>query len=155
MGRSLFYGLEVSVIAGNGPPPKVNSVRRNPVDTSHLQAEHEVNPKLKKLFKKDSYCTFTIMWWETWANSEQAEYFSATDWMRLQQTALLVEKYYQGQSHFVMAEIRQNESLLGGTITDRMRLKVHALNQHKNNKEIENPSTVEADLELYAELNDD
>lgn len=142
-------------MAGRGPAPKPNATRRNHVDTSHLEADHEVPAKLKKLYKRDSYHAFTQMWWDTWANSEQAQYFSTTDWMRLQQTAILVEKYYDGHSHFVMAEIRQNESLLGGTITDRMRLKVHALNQYQNNKEIESPSTVEADLELYAELNDD
>ncbi len=38
--------------------------------------------------------------------------------------AILMEKFVNTQSHFVMAELRQNESLLGATIADRTRLKV-------------------------------
>jgi hypothetical protein len=128
-------------------------MRRNVVDTSHLEVEYEVDPRLKKLIKRDKYSSMTQLYWDTWANSEQAQWFSPTDWMRLQQMAILMEKYVKTQSHFVMAELRQNESLLGATIADRMRLKVHALKSNQQ-QQLDAPPTIEADLELYAELND-
>jgi hypothetical protein len=122
------------------------------VDTSHLEVENAVPKKLTQLRNRSSYSAATQMWWDTWANSEQAEYFSSTDWARLQMLAPLVEQYYKKPGHFVMAEIRQSESLLGATLTDRMRLKMVAL-KDKNTKPVEAPPTVEIDMDLYRELN--
>ncbi|MEU5878190.1 hypothetical protein [Spirillospora sp. NPDC047279] len=141
-------------MAGFGQVPKENAVRRNIVDTSHLEQDYDVPDKLKKLQKRASYSAATQLWWDTWANSEQAQYFAETDWLRLQMLAPLVESYYRKPGHFIMAEIRQSESLLGATIADRMRLKVAAL-KDKNQKPVEAPPTIEADLQLYAELNNE
>lgn len=89
-------------------------------------------------------------------DSEQAQWFTPTDYLALRVMAMLHEKFIKTGSHFVAAELRQRESLLGATIGDRMRLRVSAANeQKKREKEIESPSTVEADMELYAELNDE
>lgn len=140
-------------MAGFGPPPNPNAVRRNVVDTSHLEEDNEVPEKLKKLQKRSSYSAMTQLWWDTWANSDQAPYFASTDWMRLQMLAPLVEQFYRKPGHFVMAEIRQSESLLGATLTDRMRLKMAALKDAKSKREVEAPPTVEIDMELYQELN--
>ncbi|MFC9974316.1 hypothetical protein ACFVH6_25770 [Spirillospora sp. NPDC127200] len=122
------------------------------MDVSHLEEPEYVQPQLKKLQKRSTYSAATLLWWDTWANSEQAEFFSPTDWLRLQMMAPLVESYFRRPGHNALAEIRQNESLLGATITDRMRLRMAALKD--NDKPVEPPPpTVEIDMELYRELN--
>lgn len=143
-------------MAGPGRMPKdpETRVRRNEVDTAHLEQDYDVPDKLKKLKNRGAYKAATLEWWDHWANSEQADYFAETDWLRLRMLVELVEQFYRKPGHFVMAEIRQNESLLGATIADRMRLKVAAL-KDKQQKQVESTPTIQADLELYAELNDD
>lgn len=96
----------------------------------------------------------TQRWWDVWVESEQAESFKATDWMRLQMLAPLVEAYFRRPGHNALAEIRQNESLLGATVTDRMRLR---MNRKKDSDEQEAdqdgqlPENV-TDFELYKQL---
>lgn len=140
---------------GRVPKDPETVVRRNVVDTSHLEVEHRVPDRLKTLKGRGNYKAATLEWWDFWANSEQSQFFAETDWLRLRMLVELVEQYYRKPGHFIMAEIRQNESLLGATIADRMRLRVAALkDKQKKEKEDETP-TIEADLQLYAELNDD
>jgi hypothetical protein len=139
-------------MAGRGPAPKENAVRRNAVDLSHLEGE-EVDGKLKKLFKRDGYSVATQRWWDTWVDSEQSESFKATDWQRLQMLAPLVEAYFRRPGHNALAEIRQNESLLGATVTDRQRLR---MGRKDNDKASETqpgklPENV-ADMDLYRQL---
>ncbi|MGN9782754.1 hypothetical protein ACTMTF_15080 [Nonomuraea sp. ZG12] len=140
-------------MAGVGPPPKENAVRRNAVDLSHLEGDDDVPDKLKKLFKRDGYSVATHRWWDTWVDSDQSESFKATDWQRLQMLAPLVEAYYKRPGHNALAEIRQNESLLGATVTDRMRLR---MNKKDNDQQgSEKPSSLPenvADMDLYRQL---
>ncbi|MEU7830395.1 hypothetical protein [Nonomuraea sp. NPDC049129] len=138
-------------MAGRGPAPKENAVRRNAVDLSHLEGDEDVPDKLKKLFKRDSYSVATLRWWDTWAESEQSESFKATDWQRLQMLAPLVEAYYRRPGHNALAEIRQNESLLGATVTDRMRLRMGKPEKKGDDKPDSQPENV-ADFELYRQL---
>jgi len=138
-------------VAGVGPPPKPNAVRRNKVDTSHLEVEHYVPDRLKKLAKRSTYSAATLMWWDTWAHSEQARFFSPTDWLRLQMLAPLVEAYFRRPGHNALAEIRQNESLLGATIVDRMRLRMR-IGEEVEHETIEAEIIREEDDELYREL---
>ncbi len=49
-------------MAGRGQVPKQNAVRRNVVDTSHLETEYEVPDKLKKLIKRSSYSAMTQLY---------------------------------------------------------------------------------------------
>lgn len=65
----------------------------------------------------------TRRWWATWVAAPQTEFFTATDYQRLQQLLPLVERYWFAPSVPMMAEIRLNESLLGATVVDRMRLR--------------------------------
>ncbi|WP_344917293.1 hypothetical protein, partial [Streptosporangium oxazolinicum] len=134
-----------------GPAPKENAVRRNTVDLSHLEGDEDVPDKLRKLFKRDGYCIATQRWWDTWAASEQSEAFRATDWMRLQMLAPLVEAYFRRPGHNALAEIRQNESLLGATVTDRMRLRMNKIEKKPDDKPGTFPENV-ADFELYRSL---
>jgi len=136
------------------PKDPETRVRRNEIDTSHLEQDHFVPEKLKKLQKRASYSAATQLWWDTWANSDQAPYFSSTDWMRLQMLAPLVEQYFKKPGHFTLAEIRQSESLIGATIGDRMRLKVNAL-KDKDKPAVEVTPPAEVDMQLYAELSEE
>ncbi|MER5643938.1 hypothetical protein [Streptosporangium sp. NPDC002524] len=138
-------------MAGNGPPPKENAVRRNAVDLSHLEVDEDVPDKVKKLFKRDGYSVATQRWWDTWVASEQSKAFRATDWMRLQMLAPLVEAYFRRPGHNALAEIRQNESLLGATVTDRMRLRMNKAEKKDDSKPDRLPENV-ADMDLYRSL---
>ncbi|WP_455566448.1 phage terminase small subunit [Nonomuraea africana] len=68
-------------MAGGGPAPKTNAVRRNKQITVELSGEAVEAPKL---FKRNRYSTATQRWWHTWAGSPQAEAFLDTDGGRLQ-----------------------------------------------------------------------
>lgn len=140
-------------MAGRGPAPKENAVRRNYVDLSHLEGDEDVPDRLRKLYKRDGYSMATQRWWDVWVESEQAESFKATDWMRLQMLAPLVEAYFRRPGHNALAEIRQNESLLGATVTDRMRLRMNRKDSDKSGSDRpgELPESV-ADFELYRQL---
>lgn len=65
----------------------------------------------------------TRRWWSTWTTAPQAAFFTATDWQRIQTLLPIVERYWLAPSVPLMAEIRLNESLLGATVVDRMRLR--------------------------------
>lgn len=143
-----------------GPAPLPNPIRRNQHDTSHLEEQHDVPPILKQLRGRTNKTIATQRWWEVWATSEQAKYFMPTDWLRLQQIAILVERLFRMEEGsaspngmtLLMAEIRQNEGLFGATILDRMRLKLRATEGEKGKK----PPTVQgemaADDDLYEDL---
>lgn len=138
-------------MGGRGPAPKANAVRRNLIDLSHLEGDEEVPSELTRLFKRSSYSTMTQRWWDTWVDSEQAKTFRKTDWMRLQMLAPLVESYFRRPHHLTLAEIRQNESLLGATVTDRKRLHMGRIETEKQSKPDRLPENV-ADMELYRQL---
>ncbi|GAA3537241.1 hypothetical protein GCM10022419_016370 [Nonomuraea rosea] len=139
-------------MAGRGPAPKDNAVRRNAVDLSHLEGDEDVPDRTKKLFKRDGYSVATQRWWDTWADSEQSEAFKATDWMRLQMLAPLVEAYFRRPGHNALAEIRQNESLLGATVTDRMRLRMNKTDTKKGDTTPDKLPENVADMDLYRQL---
>ena len=111
-------------MAGRGQVPKENARRRNEVDLSHLDPEGDTPESLKRLWKRSNYGAFTQRWWDIWASSPQAESFEATDWLVLQRLAILVEAFINKPGHYTAAEIRQQESLLGATVADRMRLRM-------------------------------
>ena len=141
---------------GRKPKPPEQRVRRNEVDTSHLETyAGPIDRRLMKLPNRSSYSAETQLYFDVWADSEQAQWFMPTDWLTLRRMARLHEKFIQTGSHFVAAELRQCESLLGATIGDRMRLKVSALKEKQKKEKQEEPPTIEADLQLYAELNDE
>jgi hypothetical protein len=63
-------------------------------------------------------------WWDTWRRSPLAEAFLDTDWQRLVMLAPLVASYYARPHFSKLAEIRQNESLLGATHVDRLKARI-------------------------------
>jgi hypothetical protein len=65
----------------------------------------------------------TRSWWGVWVASEQAAHFTMTSWQRLTMLVPLVDQYWREPSRSTLAEIRQNESKLGATPEDLMRLR--------------------------------
>ncbi|MFD9569725.1 hypothetical protein ACFWBI_07760 [Streptomyces sp. NPDC059982] len=111
-------------MAGRGAPPKDNAVRRN----KHMEASlsgtgSNIVPPLPNA---ESYLPQVQEWWETWRHSVQAEQFLPTDVQRLKILVLLVQRIYEmeGADLKAYAELRQQESLLGGTVLDRQRLRM-------------------------------
>lgn len=123
-------------MAGNGPAPKANRRRRNAdtyadVKTRVSASDSKLRgPTLKQAIGPaiDGYDPEVVKlveaWWSTWRRSPLGEAFLDTDWSRLAMLAPLVASYYARPHHMVLAEIRQNESLLGATHVDRLKARI-------------------------------
>lgn len=102
------------------------------------------------------YSQETLDWWLTWINSPQAEAFLDTDWERLQMLAALVNAYWKKPTAGSLAEIRQNEALLGATVQDRQKLRMKDASgkfvQGDNNPKDEPEPTI-TDDDLYQLMN--
>lgn len=104
-----------------GPAPKETRRRRNADTFADVQAKvtddgERLGPALEGTWNEH-----VRGWYEIWRRSPQAKTFVMTDWMRLRMLAPLVESYLESPTAMKMAEIRQNESLLGATHMDRLR----------------------------------
>jgi hypothetical protein len=97
-------------MAGRGPTPK---------STGQLVGAPTEAPPLPDA---ETYSERTRAWYATWATSPQAANFAATDWQRLAMLAPLVDAYFAKPERNTLAEIRINESKLGATPEDRLRL---------------------------------
>lgn len=71
-----------------------------------------------------TYCDRTLTWWDMWCESPQAEVFLASDWMRLQMLAQVVDQFFMTGEKTLLAEIRLNEEKLGATVRDRQNLRM-------------------------------
>lgn len=119
-----------------GPAPAEKKRRRN-ADT-YADVQTRVAPSTSKVRGptllqatggiSDLYDEVTgrlvTKWWETWRRSPLTEAFLATDWQRLAMLAPLVASYYARPHYTKLAEIRQNESLLGATHVDRLKARI-------------------------------
>ncbi|MFF4529242.1 hypothetical protein ACFY1P_08205 [Streptomyces sp. NPDC001407] len=127
-------------------------MRRNKRAEIELTGQRVKAPVLRN---GDRYSQETLDWWMTWINSPQAEAFLATDWERLQMLAVLVNDYYLKPTVGKMAEIRQNETLLGATVLDRKKTLMKGQDGRfltaENNPQEQAPSV--SDEELYGMLN--
>ncbi|WP_443047853.1 phage terminase small subunit [Streptomyces sp. H39-S7] len=111
-------------MAGRGAPPKANAVRRNRHETAELTGTgSSIVPELDH---PERFLPEVQEWWETWRHSPQSEQFLPTDVQRLKTLTLLVQRIYEmeGADLRAYAELRQQESLLGGTVLDRQRLRM-------------------------------
>jgi hypothetical protein len=107
-------------MAGKGPLPKARRTRpRDEKPTTKIVAGPSGAPPMPA----GDWLPATVAWWNVWVGSEQASHFTATSWQRLVMLVPLVELYWQEPSRNTLAEIRQNESKLGATPEDLMRLR--------------------------------
>ena len=108
-------------MAGVGPPPKPPAQRRRRNAVPPTKKLTEPPPEYPPL--PGEHMPQTLAWYKTWATSPQASRFTPTDWQRLHMLASLVDLYSAAPAKELMGEIRLNESLLGATEADRLRLR--------------------------------
>lgn len=109
---------------GKGLPPKDPSLRRrrniDPIPTTvveidgltygpDLPAEYDWHPR-------------TLIWWETWRTSANAQTFTSTDWDFLIDTALIHTQFWLGEN--CAAELRLRVAKYGASPEDRQRLRL-------------------------------
>lgn len=118
-------------MAGMGPPPSENKVRRNAdtfaSDRTTVTPDGRTRgPALKDEWHPEGgpWHVMTRDWWNTWRRSAQAQVWTPTDWQRLKMILQLVEQYHRAPDPKLMTEIRQNETLLGATPMDRLRARL-------------------------------
>lgn len=123
-------------MAGNGPAPKPNRRRRNADTYADIQttvratASGMRGPTLSDATAGQSdeweepLLGLVDAWWTTWRRSPLTVAWLDTDWQRLAMLAPLVASYYARPHYTKLAEIRQNESLLGATHVDRLKARI-------------------------------
>lgn len=118
-------------MAGHGPAPKDPSKRRrrnaDPKALTELADDGQVRgPELPEgvLPDEESWHPRTVMWWETWRRSPQAQTFTTTDWDFLVDTALMHHVMWRKGRWEFASELRLRAGKFGATPEDRMRLRM-------------------------------
>lgn len=116
----------MSSIPGILPKDRQAQARaRNADRPVHPQTEFEDKPpsSAPELPYADEYTARTRRWYAAWCAAPQAQLFLISDWSRLHMLAPLVDDYFREPAPGKLAEIRNNESKLGATPEDRLRLR--------------------------------
>ncbi|MFE7108837.1 hypothetical protein ACFU98_12740 [Streptomyces sp. NPDC057575] len=66
----------------------------------------------------------TLLWWNEWRTSLQAQTFTGTDWSFLVDTALMHHAMWEKGQWTLAAEVRLRAAKFGATPEDRARLKL-------------------------------
>ncbi|MGK9270484.1 hypothetical protein KXR83_05725 [Williamsia muralis] len=124
-------------MAGKGPRPKGNAVRRNSsqVGMRVYTAEPVAQPDLPEfdvqvkvddtlVSQRFEWPEATRRWWQTWGDEPMAEDFTATDWDFLLDTALLHARVWGDGDLKLLPELRLRVAKMGATGEDRARLRI-------------------------------
>lgn len=133
-------------MAGTGPAPKPNAVRRNKPAQRDLvkydgvlrgfelpdASEGDLLPPVRRKVDGEwvqepqtSWHRETVKWWERWRSSPQAmQMMTEVDWSYLLDTALMHNAMWRTGSFESAGEVRQRMSMFGATPQDRMRLRM-------------------------------
>lgn len=123
-------------MAGNGPPPAARRRRQNKDVYADVQVKIKPTgsrlrgPTLQQATGgtsqnyDEAVRELVAKWWDTWRRSPLVETWLDTDWSRLAMLAPLVASYFARPHYTKLAEIRQNESLLGATHVDRLKARI-------------------------------
>ena len=110
---------------GKGPAPK--AVRSRPNDTARRQAEIQRLEKDGEIrgpeLPDGDWHPRTIVWWDNWRRSPQAQHMAAVDWDFMIDTAMMHSQMWNGDLKMA-AEVRIRVAKFGATPEDRLRLKV-------------------------------
>lgn len=123
-------------MAGRGPAPKANRVRRN-ADPSPLRVitaapvaqpnlpDFDVQVEVDGVLTSQSFAwpARTREWWQMWADSPLSADFTSTDWSELLDTARLHAQFWDGDTK-VASELRLRVAKFGATPEDRARLRI-------------------------------
>lgn len=123
-------------MAGRGPAPKDPSKRRrrNAADpeTVIVPDDELRGPELPegvlgtdtKTGEPVEWHPMTLLWWNEWRTSPQAQTFTGTDWSFLIDTALMHHNFWAKAQWTLGAEVRLRAAKFGATPEDRARLKL-------------------------------
>lgn len=143
----MAWTVEVGrVMAGRGPAPKANAVRRNKENKTRefvkydgvlrgfeLPDAKDVLPPLYEKQADGSYSPvaqtawhpMTLKMWESWRSSPMAAaMLTEVDWMYLLDTMLMHHTMWVKGSFDTAAEVRQRLAKFGATNEDRLRLRM-------------------------------
>lgn len=138
-------------MAGKGPPPKQNALRRNKDPYTHELSD---GPSEGRELPKGLGITSAgaKRFWKTWAESPQSQHFLETDWAELEITTKLVDVFYR-EDPKLAGEIRQRVTKWGATVEDRARLRMTFEKPDESTPEAEEipPENVLA-MDLYKKL---
>lgn len=113
-------------MAGHGPAPKENAVRRNKgPEKTLLKADGAVRGMdLPPLAGDEDWHPMTKAWWESWRRSPQAtRMLSDPDWYFLLDTALMHHVMWSKGRWEFAGEVRLRVQKFGATPEDRLRLR--------------------------------
>ncbi|MHB0899564.1 phage terminase small subunit [Streptomyces californicus] len=123
-------------MAGRGPAPKDPSKRRRrnaaEPETVIVPDDELRGPELPdgvlgvntKTGELTEWHPMTLLWWDTWRRSAQAQTFTDTDWAFLVDTALMHHSMWDKGQWTLAAEVRLRAAKFGATPEDRARLKL-------------------------------
>lgn len=92
----------------------------------------------------------TVLWWESWRTSPQAQTYTDTDWAFLLDTALLHAELWSGNVG-VAAELRLRVAKFGATPEDRQRLRLEIVERSKATKRAPSAARRARVLQVVAE----
>ncbi|GCD99851.1 phage terminase small subunit [Embleya hyalina] len=139
-------------MAGRGPAPKPNAVRRNKAPYEHdLVGETQVGRELPRALGVKS--AGAKRFWRTWSTSPQAREWQETDWAELELTVVLVDAFFLGETKHA-SEIRLRVAKWGATTEDRARLRMtFDKSAEADEDEPANETAADLDEELFRLLN--
>lgn len=120
-------------MAGRGPAPKDASQRRRRNAEVRFEVEAPAGGPVLRPFpgRRAGEDPRVLAWWDAWSDLDEVVAWKATDWVRCADLLPLYRMYLaasdggeSAQAVKLFAELRQNCSLLGATVADRLRNKV-------------------------------
>lgn len=119
-------------MAGRGPVPKAERVRRRDSPESRAVAESPaprstgVRRRLPNDLLPDGelWHPATLRWWNTWSKSLLTADLLDVDWCELEACAVLHHEYMRKRTFTLASELRIRMAKFGATPEDRMRLKI-------------------------------
>lgn len=116
-------------MAGKGFAPRDPSKRaghsKDSTPTQTIKFVGAPQPPLPTLMDGEEWHPQTMLWWEKWGRSPQAEHFMETDWDFLADTALMHSAMWSKGAWTLAAEVRLRVAKYGATPEDRARLRMH------------------------------
>jgi hypothetical protein len=123
-------------VAGRGPAPKPRRQRardEKAVDLLPAEGHTGAAPPLPSSYRvtdghheaQQRFLKPTREWYARWARSPMATRFTEVEWDRLRYVvAPLFDRFLRSSSKELAGELRLQESLLGGTMMDRQRMRL-------------------------------
>jgi hypothetical protein len=135
-----------------GPAPKDPKRRaghrKDPIAQQKIRFERAEQPPLPD---DREWHPRTVQWWEMWRNSPQADWFMASDWDFLMDTAVMHHALWAKGQWTLAAEVRLRVAKYGATPEDRARLRMHFADADEKDSK-RRPSAENSSKERFGDL---